>query len=49
MIKKKGNEWCVYTHDGSKELGCHPTKIQAHAQLRAIEASKHKKGKGGKK
>ena len=49
MIKKKGNEWCVYTHDGKKELGCHPTKIQAHGQLAAIEASKAKKAKGAKK
>ena len=49
MIKKKGDKWCVYTHDGKKELGCHPTQIQAHAQLQAIEASKHKKTTGGKK
>ena len=39
----KGSQWCVYTADGKKELGCHKTKIQAHGQLQAIEASKHKK------
>lgn len=42
MIKKKGDaEWCVYTADGSKELGCHPTEEKAKEQLAAIEASKH--------
>src|SRR3990172_12184025 len=40
MIRKKGNEWCVYTKDGSKELGCHDTEEKAKAQLAAVEANK---------
>jgi len=38
-IKKKGNQFCVYSKAG-KELGCHPTKNKALAQLRAIESNK---------
>ena len=51
MVRKKGNEYCVYDHTGKKELGCHPTYGEAVIQLRAIEASKakSKKHKGGKK
>ena len=45
MIKKVGSSWVVYTHDGSRVLGKHPSREQALAQLRAVEASKHKKGK----
>lgn len=40
IIKKKGDEWCVYTGDGKEELGCHPTEQKAKDQLAAIEISK---------
>lgn len=40
MLKQVGKEWCVYTKDGSKQLGCHPTKAAAMMQLQAIEAHK---------
>lgn len=40
MIKQVGKEWCVYTKDGSKQLGCHPTKAEAMMQLQAIEMHK---------
>lgn len=33
--------WCLYTHDGSKLLGRHPSKESAEAQERAIQVSKH--------
>jgi len=36
VIKKEGNEWCLYTKDGEEKLGCHPTKEEAEAQERAI-------------
>ena len=49
MIKKQGNKWCVYDHTGKKKLGCHDTKIQAHGQLQAIEASKAAAAKGKSK
>jgi len=38
VIKKKGEKWCLYTKDGSKELGCHDTKGEAEAQERAINS-----------
>ena len=39
-IEKRGDEWCVTSEDGSKTLGCHPTRQEAVDQLGAIEASK---------
>ena len=42
MVVRHGNKWYVKTEDGSKTLGVHPTKEQALAQLRAIEANKHR-------
>lgn len=44
MIIKRGRKWCVYSKSG-KKLGEHDTREKALAQLRAIEASKHGKGK----
>lgn len=41
MIRKKGDQWCVLTHDGSKTLGCHDSEEDAKAQLSAVEANKH--------
>lgn len=42
VIKKVGDEWCVFTKDGEKKLGCHATEAKAKAQLAAIEAGKDK-------
>lgn len=42
IIKKKGDEWCVYSKDGKKELGCHATEQGAKDQLAAIEIQKQK-------
>lgn len=39
-IKRKGSQYCVYTKDGSRELGCHPTLEAAQKQLAAVEVSK---------
>lgn len=39
FIREVGNEWCVFSRDGDK-IACHPTKEEALAQLRAIEANK---------
>lgn len=35
---EKGKPWCLYTHDGSKLLGRHPTKESARQQEEAIKA-----------
>lgn len=45
MIKKVGSKYNVYTADGSKLLGSHPTKEHARKQLIAIEISKQKEAK----
>jgi hypothetical protein len=37
----EGKPWCLYTKDGSKLLGRHPTKESAEKQERAIQVSKH--------
>ena len=44
MIKKVGDKWVLYTHDGSKVLGTHPTRAAALAQERAVQAAKHARG-----
>ena len=33
--------WCLYSHDGRKLLGRHPTKADAYEQEKAIQVSKH--------
>ena len=40
VIEKRGDEYCVLDEAGEKTLGCHPTRAEAEAQLRAIEANK---------
>lgn len=42
MIIKSGNKYLVKDSSGRKILGMHTTKKQALAQLRVIEANKHK-------
>lgn len=41
VIRKKGSKWCLYTSDGSRELGCHDSKEGAEAQEAAVQISKH--------
>lgn len=36
IIRKKGKEWCVYSHKG-KNLGCSKTKADAHKRLGQVE------------
>lgn len=40
MIVKRGDKWVVKAKGTNKTLGVHPTRSEALAQLRAIEASK---------
>jgi hypothetical protein len=42
MIKKVGNQWCLFTHDGKRKLGCHDTKEEAIKQEQAVNIQKHK-------
>jgi hypothetical protein len=41
IIRKVENQWKVFNKEGNKLLGTHPTKEEALAQLRAIEAHKN--------
>lgn len=34
-------QWCLYTHNGDRLLGRHPTKEKALAQERAVQVHKH--------
>lgn len=43
-IVKKGNQWCVVSEDGSKNLGCSKTKKGAQDRLQQVEYFKHVKG-----
>lgn len=43
MIKKSAGNYVLYTKDGSKRLGTHPTKEAAEAQEAAIQISKARK------
>lgn len=43
MIRKKGSRFVLYTADGSRVLGTHPTKEAAEAQESAINISKARK------
>ena len=45
MIRKVGSKFVVYPKAGGERLGTHSTKAAAERQLRAIEASKARKGK----
>jgi len=38
---KREQVWCLYTSDGDRLLGRHPTKEKALAQERAIQVQKH--------
>jgi hypothetical protein len=41
VIEKRGEQWCLLTHDKSRVLGCHDSEAGALAQERAVEAAKH--------
>ena len=43
MIKKEGDEYCVFSKDGTKKLGCFPSRKQAVKRLQQIEYFKHVK------
>ena len=43
IIKHENGKWVLYTKDGSKVLGTHPTRAKALAQERAIQYAKHAK------
>ncbi len=46
MIRKQGeHKYVLYTADGKQKLGTHTTKTAAERQERAVQASKHRKGK----
>ncbi len=40
MIKKVGKKWYLYSHDGKKILGRHPTQAAAKRQEAAVNLSK---------
>jgi len=42
-IKKKGNQWCVVSEDGKRNLGCGPSKDWATKRLAEVEYFKHEK------
>lgn len=37
VILHKGTQWCVYSEDRSKNLGCGPTRTWAHRRLAQVE------------
>lgn len=41
VIEKRGEKWCLLTHDRSRVLGCHDSQADAEAQERAVQARKH--------
>jgi hypothetical protein len=46
-IVQEGSKWCVYSEDGSKNLGCYGTKEEAVERLRQVEGhKKHAVSKG---
>lgn len=45
MIIKRRDKYLVTTKDSEKILGTHGTRTEALEQLKAIEASKHRRGK----
>ena len=41
-IRKVGNKYCVFSEDGTKNLGCSPTREGAIKRLQQVEFFKHK-------
>lgn len=48
MIRKVGNKFVIFNHDGTKKLGEYTSKEEAEKRLRQIEAFKYMAKKGGK-
>lgn len=48
-VRKRGSKFIVVDSSGKKLLGTHTTRAAANRQLRAVEASKTKEKKKGKK
>lgn len=46
IIRKEGDKWVIYSHDGKKKLGEYDSKKEAVKRLRQIEYFKQHKGKG---
>jgi polyhydroxyalkanoate synthesis regulator phasin len=46
-IERRGDQWCVVDESRTKTLGCHDTREDALAQLRAIEAAKARRSQQG--
>jgi len=44
VIKKVGNKYCVFSKDGTKNLGCSDTLEGAKKRLKQVEYFKHTKG-----
>jgi hypothetical protein len=42
VIRKEGSQWCLFTADGSRKLGCHDTKEGAMAQEAAVRSNEAK-------
>lgn len=40
-IVEEDSKWCVYSKDGTKNLGCYDTKKEAEARLAQVEAHKN--------
>jgi hypothetical protein len=36
IIREEGDEYCVYSHDGTQAFGCYPTREEAEERLRQI-------------
>jgi hypothetical protein len=46
MIRREDGKYCVYSHDGSRRLGCYDTEPEAQKRLKQVEYFKHiKSGK----
>lgn len=47
MIRKTGNQYCVYS-DGGKNMGCFGSRGEAERRLSQVEYFKKQDKKGGK-
>jgi hypothetical protein len=47
VIRKVGSRWVLFTRDGKRRLGTHPSRAKAEAQERLIQWKKAKAAKGG--
>lgn len=47
MIRKEGSQWCLFTKDGTRKLGCHDTEEGAKAQEVAVKSHEAMERGGG--